>query len=104
VVEVAGREWCFAGVCRWTFTTQAQHVAATYVVSLGNMTVFDGIARLIGSSDTDYATVTAIGPNGTVSSTAGPVPLGKGDQHNWQMDQQPLTTQPFVVFLALPTY
>jgi hypothetical protein len=75
----------------------AQAQTPQYTVTLGNMTVWDGVSRGPGAKDTDYATVAALGPDGRwVSITNGPHDLGKNDQWDWWRNDH-LTTAPVSV-------
>ncbi len=62
----------------------AQAQTPQYTLALGNMIVWDGVSREPGATDSDYATVAAMGPDGKwVSITRGKHDLGNMDQWDW---------------------
>jgi hypothetical protein len=64
----------------------------SYVVGLGNMTVFQGVARGPNARDTDYVTLTVEGPAGQLwQGTYGPNNVKKNATTNWALWSAPIT-------------
>lgn len=62
--------------------------AHRYVVSFGNMTVWNGVAH---GKDTDYLSYTVLGPGGQkFVQAAGPIEVGKHDVYIWKIGSKPI--------------
>jgi hypothetical protein len=77
-----------AVVWSWAFPLlvfAAKHAeAGTYVVTLADMTVFNGVCHGPGCTDDDYITLIVVGPNGqSFAKTFGPNRLHKNDHPSW---------------------
>jgi hypothetical protein len=66
-------------------------LAANYVVSLADMTVFNGVCHGPRCTDDDYISLTVEGPNGqSWTRTFGPNQLHKGNVTKWALSSAPI--------------
>lgn len=69
--------------------TSTAAAAQTYVVTLGNMVAWNGVAHAI---DTDYISLSVQGPNRqTFKQTYGPNNLHKNQTTNWALSSSPIS-------------